>query len=380
MAKLTLNDVTSGYSAATLINANNAATEAALENTLSRDGTGPNEMEADLSLGGYRITNLAAPVNPNDAARYQDVLDAVSGGDLTIDLSADWPDITNIPSLISDIENFGAPGGDRLVFWDNSAGILTALTLGTGLSIAGTTISASVSSVAWADVTSKPAYITSLASLSDPNADRIVFWDDSAGALAHLTVSTGLSLTTTNLTLSHLGIQSLSDPGNDRAMFWDDSAGAVGWLTLGTGLTVTGTTLTADATALTAGDFIDITAGVVSLEPNSADTVLTLTGVSGTVAPTVKFTVVGDTCTLDIPEMVGTSNSTAHVITDVPTECRPTTTQYVIGVCVNNSVDVVSRISISSTGTITLYNGVSTTFAGTGTEGLRASTITYNLS
>lgn len=36
---------------------------------------------------------------------------------------------------------------------------------------------------------------------ADPNADRIVFWDDSVGAYAGLTASTGLTLTGTNLTV-----------------------------------------------------------------------------------------------------------------------------------------------------------------------------------
>lgn len=38
---------------------------------------------------------------------------------------------------------------------------------------------------------------------------------------------------------------SLADPDADRIMFWDDSAGAVAWLTAGTGLTITGTTIDA---------------------------------------------------------------------------------------------------------------------------------------
>ena len=36
---------------------------------------------------------------------------------------------------------------------------------------------------------------------------------------------------------------SLSDPGADSLLFWDDSAGALAWLTLGSGLTITGTTI-----------------------------------------------------------------------------------------------------------------------------------------
>jgi hypothetical protein len=38
---------------------------------------------------------------------------------------------------------------------------------------------------------------------------------------------------------------SLADPNADSIMFWDDSAGAVSWLTAGSGLTITGTTITA---------------------------------------------------------------------------------------------------------------------------------------
>lgn len=38
---------------------------------------------------------------------------------------------------------------------------------------------------------------------------------------------------------------SLADPNADRLMFWDDSAGAVDWLTPGTGLSISGTTISA---------------------------------------------------------------------------------------------------------------------------------------
>ena len=38
---------------------------------------------------------------------------------------------------------------------------------------------------------------------------------------------------------------SLTDPGADRILFWDDQAGVVTWLTASTGLTITGTSMTA---------------------------------------------------------------------------------------------------------------------------------------
>lgn len=80
---------------------------------------------------------------------------------------------------------------------------------------------------------------------ADPNADRIVFWDDSADAYAALAVGTGLAIATTTLSLSHLGLESLTDPGADRILFWDDSESALKWLTLGTGLSISTTTLNA---------------------------------------------------------------------------------------------------------------------------------------
>lgn len=42
-----------------------------------------------------------------------------------------------------------------------------------------------------------------------------------------------------------LGNPALTDPGADRGVFWDDSAGKLDWLTYGSGLTLAGTTLTA---------------------------------------------------------------------------------------------------------------------------------------
>ena len=57
MAKISLTDVTSGYASTTAVNANNALIEAEFDNTLSRDGTGPNQMEANLDMNGNLILN-----------------------------------------------------------------------------------------------------------------------------------------------------------------------------------------------------------------------------------------------------------------------------------------------------------------------------------
>jgi hypothetical protein len=61
MAKLTTSDLTSltnETSAVNTINNNNALIETALENTLSRDGTTPNTMSADLDMNGNDLLNI----------------------------------------------------------------------------------------------------------------------------------------------------------------------------------------------------------------------------------------------------------------------------------------------------------------------------------
>lgn len=47
-----------------------------------------------------------------------------------------------VADLLADVNNLTDPGADRLMFWDDSAGIITWLTLGTNLSITGTTLNA----------------------------------------------------------------------------------------------------------------------------------------------------------------------------------------------------------------------------------------------
>lgn len=120
-------------------------------------------------------------------------------------------------------------------------------------------------------------------SLADPNADRIAFWDDSAGQFQWLDLGANLSITGTTLNTTGLlassalgvtvqahstmldDIGALSDPNADRIPFWDDSAGHIVWLTLGAGLNISGTTMTASGGggggSLVDGDYGDITVG-----------------------------------------------------------------------------------------------------------------------
>jgi hypothetical protein len=77
-------------------NSNADKIEEAFQNTVSRDGSSPNQMEAVLDMNSNRIINLGAPKDPTDAVRLQDVT-----GDAVITVSEDWNDLTNKPTTFA---------------------------------------------------------------------------------------------------------------------------------------------------------------------------------------------------------------------------------------------------------------------------------------
>lgn len=97
MAKLTTSDLsnlTNEQSAVATINNNFAAVETAMEKTLSRDGTTPNTMGADIDMNSNRITNLPEPTDDQEPATkaYADAISAGAG-------VSDYNDLTNLPTL-----------------------------------------------------------------------------------------------------------------------------------------------------------------------------------------------------------------------------------------------------------------------------------------
>lgn len=78
MSKITLPTLNSGYLSTEALNVAFTDIAEALDNTLSRDGTTPNSMEADLDMNGHSIINLVMdPNDPDSIATIGDVQDYI---------------------------------------------------------------------------------------------------------------------------------------------------------------------------------------------------------------------------------------------------------------------------------------------------------------
>jgi hypothetical protein len=77
MAKVTVASIVSGYLAAGDLNAALLTLATAFDNTVSRDGTTPNAMEADLDLNGHVLLNSGISDNPSALVSLEAMQDYV---------------------------------------------------------------------------------------------------------------------------------------------------------------------------------------------------------------------------------------------------------------------------------------------------------------
>ncbi len=125
-----------------------------------------------------------------------DIVSSGGGGGGSVSIGTSAADVLNASSNIISADDAGS---DQLVFWDDSAGKLTYLAISTGLTISGTTLTSEVTSAATsiADIISVSS---GTISADDAGSDKIVFWDDSDSKLTYLTVGSGLSISGTTIT------------------------------------------------------------------------------------------------------------------------------------------------------------------------------------
>ncbi len=95
MAKATVQTISSLQAesqAIQKINTNFATLAAAIEKTLSRDGTVPNAMTANFDMNGRRILNLPVPTSPTEPARHGDIQQYVDQAEAYADEAGEFAD------------------------------------------------------------------------------------------------------------------------------------------------------------------------------------------------------------------------------------------------------------------------------------------------
>lgn len=140
--KLTLSTIGSRYASVAALNANFSAIATAMENTLSRDGTSPNALSANLDMNSNRILNLPAPTSNNEPVTraYLETLDS-NAYDASVDAAASAESAAaSAAAAANSAANFDV---DNLLNKDNNLSDLTnAATARTNLG--GTTVGKAV--------------------------------------------------------------------------------------------------------------------------------------------------------------------------------------------------------------------------------------------
>lgn len=212
------------------------------------DGT--NLLMALTDAGTTGNVNITGALTLGTALTDANVSDTLTiGASSTVSdsaLSANVAHVNAVETIASNWVNTANPWADNEV--------ADVLTIGSGSSVADAALSTNV--VMAGDALTGDVATTFEAdgsTVATIQANSVALTTDTTGNYV-TSVATGTGLTggaaasegaTLTLSLSHLGFQSLTDPNADRIAFWDDSAGTFAWLTAGSGLSISGTTMTA---------------------------------------------------------------------------------------------------------------------------------------
>jgi hypothetical protein len=244
MAKITLSDLANitgqETSAIAAINANNSAIETAIENTLSRDGTSPNAMNADFDMNGNDIinvglingvdvTNLVGEQGPQGEQGIQGdtgpqgvgVSDAeVVGDDLIITLT-DATEINagDVRGPQGDTGLTGATGATGPAGADGTDGIMASVVAGTGIDVDSTDPANPVVSIESLTVSSfnTSAIVTEAEGISSNDNDSTIptsaavkdYVDNATPSITFATNAQALQATSTTLSVNPANLANL---------------------------------------------------------------------------------------------------------------------------------------------------------------------------
>lgn len=121
MSKVVLNDLNNlqnENSAVAVINGNNTTIENAFDNTISRDGSSPNSMNAPLDMNSNRILNLPIATSPTEPIRKQEFdgivlngMPTLAVGTTTTTAPGTNASVTNVGDDYNVVLNFNIPRG-----------------------------------------------------------------------------------------------------------------------------------------------------------------------------------------------------------------------------------------------------------------------------
>src|SRR5260370_812940 len=270
------------------INNNNALITTAFDNTLSRDGTTPNQMFASLDMNGFQVLNLPAPATVNSPAR---LIDVVTPGSITITTTTTGTSGHSVPFL-DGTNTWSAP---QTLTLTTGAG---ATALAINQTASGNTSNTSLNTISITDTTtSNPGFSNGLFINQQLGAN---ITGGRQGLLSQVTLNAASGVGSTNrnyIGIVGYGIAGSADNGTvaNGIDFTNTTFTASSFSSPGFAVNPTGG-ISSGAAGGTSGTiaFAGSTSGSVSLGSNSTGTLLTCnqpiqTGVIGSVAGSVTI-------------------------------------------------------------------------------------------
>lgn len=141
---------------------------------------------------------------------------------------------------------------------------------------------------------------------------------------------------------------------------------------------IAGTLSASGQTTLTGGVNLTSVAGTSYIVDSYTGT---LTGCTTSPTYTIRYTVIGNTVTLNIPDWTATSNTTSKTITGMPAALYPARTQYgLMAASDNGGSYVAAQFRVSTAGVLTFTaTAGGNAWTGSGTAGSVAGAFTYTL-